>query len=93
MHDLARKLIPLNPCKREYVYTAHVSTNIIMVTTVRLICIWNSSPITLAINGVARLNVVAVPANSANTASKSINRPRIPSVYLPRIGRHASEYF
>ena len=37
--------------------------------------------------------VVAVPASSANTASRSISRPQMPSVCLPRIGRHASLYF
>ena len=42
-----------------------------MVTTVLLMLTWNSSPITLAIKGVARiLNVVAVPAKRAKTASR-----------------------
>ena len=50
-------------------------------------------PIISAINGVATLNVVAVPASKANTAKRSIKRPANPSVCFPKSGRHASEYF
>ena len=64
-----------------------------MVTAVLFNSTWNNSPIILVISGVAILNVVAVPAINANTASKSMILPRIPSVRFPRIGRHASEYF
>ena len=55
--------------------------------------IWNTSPIIVAIRGVATLNVVAVPAKSANTANRSIIRPAKPSVCFPRTGLQASEYF
>ena len=34
-----------------------------------------------------------LPAKRANTASRSITLPGKPSVYAPKIGRHASEYF
>ena len=44
-------------------------------------------------SGVARENVVAVPASSANTAIRSMTFPPIPSTCFPRIGRQASEYF
>ena len=64
-----------------------------MLITVRLTATWNNSLIMVAISGVATLNVVAVPARSANTANRSIMRPAQPSVYFPRIGRQASEYF
>ncbi len=55
--------------------------------------VWKSSLMALVIRGVARLNVVAVPANRAKTATKSISLPKIPSVCFPKIGRHASEFF
>ena len=64
-----------------------------ILITVLLTSIWNSSPMISAISGVATLKVVAVPASSAKTASRSIRRPPIPSVCFPRIGRHASLYF
>ena len=44
-------------------------------------------------SGVATENVVAVPAISATTASTSMILPGALSVYLPRMGRQASEYF
>ena len=65
----------------------------IIVSIVSLIVIWNSFAIILVINGVASVNVVAVPASKANTANKSINLPRKPSICLPKSGRHASENF
>ena len=37
---------------------------------------WNSSPMIVAISGVATLKVVAVPAGRANTASRSMILPR-----------------
>ena len=64
-----------------------------IVRIVSLIVIWNNFAIILVINGVASVNVVAVPASKANTANKSINLPRKPSVCLPSNGRHASENF
>ena len=64
-----------------------------ILMTVRLRVTWNSSPISAAIRGVATLNVVAVPAKRANTASRSMMRPGRPSVCLPSKGRQASEYF
>ena len=64
-----------------------------MLITVLLTSMCNSSPMMVAINGVATLKVVAVPAKSANTASKSISLPIQPSVCFPNIERHASEYF
>ena len=60
---------------------------------VRLSVTWNNSPMIAVISGVATLNVVAVPASNAKTASKSIMRPAQPSVCRPKIGRQASEYF
>ena len=68
-------------------------TIITIVTAVSFSCTPNKVLMIFAISGVATLNVVAVPARSANTASKSIIRPAIPSVCFPRIGRQASEYF
>ena len=55
--------------------------------------ILNKSASTFERRGVAIENVVAVPAISAITASKSIVLPKNPSVYWPSIGLHASEYF
>ena len=92
IQSFASKPIPLKPCKTAYVYTAHVINRIIIVTTVRLIVIPNKSTIIVAISGVATENVVAVPANNAKSAKRSIRRPRTPSACLPIIGRHASEY-
>ena len=43
-----------------------------IVRIVSLIVIWNNFAIILVINGVASVNVVAVPASKANTANKSI---------------------
>ena len=43
--------------------------------------------------GVARAKVVAVPASRAKRASRSMSLPGSRSVYLPRRGRQASEYF
>lgn len=43
--------------------------------------------------GVAREKVVAVPANRANTAVRSMMRPKAPSTRFPKTGRQASEYF
>ena len=63
-----------------------------IVTTVRLSVIPNSFTIIAAKSGVATLNVVAVPASSANNANKSITRPNTPSACFPITGRHASEY-
>ncbi len=40
-------------------------------------------------SGVARENVVAVPARSAKTAIRSISFPAIPSTLFPRTGRQA----
>ena len=65
----------------------------IILIIVRLISICKSSAIRAAISGVATLKVVAVPANNANTASKSIILPAIPSVCFPNSGLQASEYF
>ena len=64
-----------------------------IVTATLFSSIPRSSLIALAIRGVAMLKVVAVPANRANTARKSMTRPAIPSVFSPSKGRHASEYF
>ena len=44
-------------------------------------------------SGVARENVVAVPARSAKTAIRSMSFPARPSTLFPRTGRQASEYF
>ena len=54
----------------------HVITIIIIVKIVSLIVTWNNFVIILVINGVASVNVVAVPASKANTANKSINLPK-----------------
>ena len=43
--------------------------------------------------GVASEKVVAVPANRAKTAVRSISLPMTPSTFFPRRGRQASEYF
>ena len=44
-------------------------------------------------SGVATEKVVAVPAISATTARMSISFPCQRSVFSPKIGRQASEYF
>ena len=47
----------------------------------------------IARRGVAREKVVAVPASSANTATRSISRPAQPSTWRPSRALQASEYF
>lgn len=64
-----------------------------MFTAVWLTVKCRRSPRMAAMSGVATLKVVAVPASSANTASRSMMRPARPSVCRPRMGRQASEYF
>ena len=71
----------------------HVMINIMIVSTVEFKFILKSSWIMLVISGVAKLNVVAVPANKAMSATQSMSLPKMPSVCFPKIGRHASEYF
>ena len=57
--------MPLKPCKTAYVYTAQVSSKMIIVMVVRLIVSPKSDTMISDINGVATENVVAVPASSA----------------------------
>ena len=70
-----------------------VAISMIRVITFRLMVTPKSAAMMLAIRGVARLKVVAVPARRAKTARRSIILPKKPSVCLPKMGRQASEYF
>ena len=54
----------------------------IILITVLLTSIWNSSPMISAIRGVATLKVVAVPASSAKTARRSISILAKVCIYL-----------
>ena len=74
-------------------YSKHVIRRIIILIAVLLSSTANKLSIIAAIRGVATLNVVAVPANKAKTANKSISLPINPSVYLPNKALQASEYF
>ena len=64
----------------------HVMIKIMIVTAVLLNSTPNNTLIALAINGVAKLKVVAVPAINANTARRSISLTfREPDDMLPNI--------
>ena len=85
-------MTPFMPRTTENVYTMQVTIKIPMVIHLEL-STWSRLAAVWLISGVARLKVVAVPANRAKTAKRSMRRPGALSVREPRIGRQASEYF
>ena len=83
------------PCMPKYtamVYTTQMITRMPMVRK-----LFSGMPNTrlkaMERRGVARENVVAVPARRAKTAVRSMSLPQRPSTRPPRSGLHASEYF
>ena len=67
-------MTPFMPRTTENVYTIQVTIKIPMVIHLEL-STWSRLAAVWLISGVARLKVVAVPANRAKTAKRSMRRP------------------
>ena len=92
MHAFASHETPSIPFKTAIVYTRQITIKIAIVINFDP-GIPNSVVSARDKRGVATENVVAVPAIRAITARTSMIFPCQRSVFSPRIGRQASEYF
>ncbi len=90
MHHFAIFEIPFIPNHTAMVYIIAIMSSSV-IDRYMLSVMLNTLQIAAERSGVARENVVAIPANIAKIAIISIIRPRAPSILSLNIGRHASE--